>query len=90
MLEVVSAEYVADYRIRIRFDTGEEGIVDLRNALWGTVFESLKDMDVFRKFKVSDVLHTICWDSGADLAPEFLHDAMLDQNGPLDRSAATS
>jgi hypothetical protein len=35
MLEIVRADYVADYRVRVRFNAGEEGIVDLREALWG-------------------------------------------------------
>jgi hypothetical protein len=25
------------------------------------------------------VLHTIAWDNGADFAPEFLHDRMVEQ-----------
>jgi len=82
MLEVVNAEYVADYRIRVRFNTGEEGAVDLREALWGPVFEPLKDIATFRRFTVSEVLHTICWENGADLAPEFLHDKMTEQERP--------
>ncbi len=79
MLEVVSAEYVAEYRIRVCFNTGEEGVVDLRDALWGTVFEPLRDLAAFRRFSVSEVLHTICWDNGADFAPEFLRDKMVEQ-----------
>ncbi len=85
MLEVVRAEYVADYRVRVRFNTGEEGIVDLRDALWGPVFEPLKDLAEFRRFRVSDVLHTIAWENGADPAPEFLRDRLL---VPDDLSAA--
>lgn len=77
MLEVVRAEYVADYRVRVCFNTGEEGIVDLREALWGPVFEPLKELAEFRRFHVSDVIHTICWENGADLAPEFLRDRLL-------------
>ncbi len=73
-LEIVNAEYLEDYKIRVHLNTGEEGIVDLRDALWGPAFEPLKDLDAFRRFSVSDVLHTICWDNGADLAPEFLYE----------------
>lgn len=79
MLGVVSAQYVEGYRIRLLFDNGDSGIVDLTDALWGPVFEPLKDPAVFRRFNVSDVLHTVCWENGADFAPEFLHDRMVEQ-----------
>ena len=72
MLEVTTAQYLDGYRIRVGFNNGKEGIVDLADALWGSMFEPLRDLAAFRRFKVSDVLHTICWENDADLAPEFL------------------
>ena len=79
MLYVTSAEYVDRYRVRLAFSNGESGVVDLEAALWGPVFEPLRDLSAFRRFRVSDVLHTICWENGADLAPEFLFDKMVEQ-----------
>ena len=84
MLEVTKAEYVEGYRIRVSFNTGETGVVDLKGALWGPVFEPLKDTSAFKRFSVSDVLHTVCWENGADFAPEFLRDRMLQQAGTAD------
>ncbi len=81
MLEVVSARHVANYAIEVRFNNGQGGIVDLKDVLWGPVFEPLKDMARFRQFEVSPVLHTIRWDNDADLAPEFLHQKLLEQSG---------
>jgi hypothetical protein len=77
MLEVMSAEYVEGHRIRVCFNTGGARIVDLENALWGPVFEPLKDLSYFRRFTVSEVLHTVCWENGADLAPEYLHERLV-------------
>jgi hypothetical protein len=68
-----------EYPIRVRFNNGEGGLVDLTEALWGPMFESLKDPAFFRKFKVSEVLHTICWENDADLAPEYVYDRMVEQ-----------
>jgi len=79
MLYVTSARYLRGYKIRIAFSNGEAGVVDLDDALWGPVFEPLKDLRAFKRFRVSDVLHTISWDNGADFAPEFLYDKMLEQ-----------
>jgi hypothetical protein len=81
MLTVKEAHYVDGYRIRVRFDSGDEGVVDLADTLWGPVFEPLKDPAVFRRFQVSDVFHTICWENGADLAPEAIYRKMIEQSG---------
>ncbi len=79
MLHVMRAGYLEGYKIKVTFSTGKSGVVDLEAALWGPVFEPLKDLRAFRRFKVSDVLHTVCWDNGADFAPEFIHDQMIEQ-----------
>ncbi|MEK9137511.1 MAG: DUF2442 domain-containing protein [Bacteroidota bacterium] len=50
-----------------------EGEVDLKDVLWGSVFEPLKDRNRFRQFKVHPDLHTIVWENGADFSPEFLY-----------------
>lgn len=73
------ATYLHDYKIRVTFDDGREGIIDLEGELWGEVFEPLKDLDVFRRFRMDTELDTIVWPTGADLAPEFLYErAVLD------------
>ena len=79
MLEIVKAEHIDGFRLRLRFNNGETGVVDLTDALWGPVFESLKSPAAFARFKVSEVFRTVCWENGADLAPEFLHDRMVEQ-----------
>ncbi len=79
MLEVTRAEHLGAFSVRVFFNNGEDGVVDLSEALWGPVFEPLKDPSRFKEFKVSDVLHTIAWENGADFAPEFLYDTMVRQ-----------
>lgn len=71
---LVDAYYVRDYTIHLRFADGVEGDVDLRDELYGEVFEPLKDSAVFRQFTVHPEFHTLAWPNGADLAPEFLYD----------------
>jgi hypothetical protein len=57
--QLVFAAHVSDYRIRLRFSDGTDGIVDLEPELWGEVYPELR---------------TLVWPNGADLAPESLHE----------------
>ena len=77
ILHVVDAKYENDYVIRLRFNDGAEGFVDLSNELHGEMFEPLKDKEKFRAFRVDLELNTIVWENGADLAPEFLYDQLF-------------
>jgi hypothetical protein len=79
MLEVISAEYVGGHRLRLCFNNGDEGTIDLTDSLWGPVFEPLRNPATFARFEVSPVLHTVCWGNDADFAPEYLYEKMVEQ-----------
>ncbi len=74
MIYVTSAKYEGDYKIWCQFSNGKSGVVNLKDELWGPIFEPLKEIEQFKKFQVSNIFHTISWDNGADFAPEFLYD----------------
>jgi len=69
-LEIIKAEYISEYRIRLWFNTGDVREVDLADSLNGNVFEPLKDVVQFQNFHIK--LNTIEWDNGADFSPEYL------------------
>ncbi|MBR1668669.1 MAG: DUF2442 domain-containing protein [Bacteroidaceae bacterium] len=69
-LEVVKAEYLNGYKVKLLFNNGETKIVDLSQSLNGSVFAPLKDLDYFKKFSIK--FNTIEWENGADFAPEYL------------------
>ena len=69
-MHVIEAKYIDDYRVWLSFNDGAKGEVDLFPELFGELFEPLKDLHLFRSFKLEG--HTIAWDNGADFAPEFL------------------
>lgn len=71
---LTKAEYIEGYKIKVSFEDGAIGIIDLDGELWGEVFEPLRDLNNFRAFKVDPELQTIVWSTGADLAPEFLYE----------------
>jgi len=72
MLHIKSAQHVSEFVLRVAFDDGTTGDIDLKNALVGPVFEPLKDISVFSRVAVDPELETVVWPNGADLAPEFL------------------
>jgi hypothetical protein len=74
---LVTVEHVRDYRIRVAFEDGASGEIDLEPELWGEVFEPLRDPETFRSFTLDEALNTITWSTGADLAPEFLYDSVV-------------
>lgn len=76
ILHVREATYLHDYIIRLRFNDGAEGEVDLKGELTGEVFEPLQNIEAFKQFAVDPDLETIVWKNGADLAPEFLYEKM--------------
>ncbi len=74
ILHVLEASHVRDYVIRLRFNDGIVGEADLKDELSGEIFEPLRDLEQFKRFRVDPEMQTVVWENGADLAPEFLHD----------------
>jgi hypothetical protein len=75
MVWVTGASHEGDCRLRLRFNDGLEAVVDLENVLRNDsrpVFQATLDPQAFERFRVD--LDTVVWESGLDLAPEFLHE----------------
>ncbi len=76
---VIAAEYVSDYIIRLTFRDGTKGEIDLAAELSGPVFTPLRDVLVFKQFRIDSDFHTLVWPNGADLAPEFLYQNLREE-----------
>lgn len=74
-LEIIKAEYIDNYRIKLWFNDGKVKIVDLADSLNGLVSEPLRELEFFRKFTIK--FNTIEWENGADFAPEYLYEIGL-------------
>ena len=61
-----------DYVLKIQFDNGESGILDMKQFLDFGVFKRLKDQGIFNNVRVS--FDTIEWETGIDLDPEFIYE----------------
>ena len=60
-----------DFSLSIAFDTGEEGILDIKPYLGFGVFQKIADYEQFGRVRVS--FDTVEWDCGVDLDPEFVY-----------------
>ncbi|HHT9124764.1 MAG TPA: DUF2442 domain-containing protein [Candidatus Brocadiia bacterium] len=70
---VLEAEYVKDYKVKLKFNDEIQKIVDLESYVEkGGIFSELKDKEYFKKFFID--LNTLCWPNGADIAPERLYE----------------
>lgn len=74
--DIISAEYEADYRIRVSFRNGKSGVVDLKLLVEkGGVFDALRDMDAFKAFSIDPEWHILSWlDGRIDVAPETVYE----------------
>jgi hypothetical protein len=71
---LLSAEVIEGYVVRVRFEDGTEGDIDLSYLVEvGPVFARLEDGSYFRKVRVSRNANTVVWPNGADIAPETLY-----------------
>lgn len=74
MISVAEANYQSDYRIKLKFNTGEEGVVDLFDIIERyAIAAPLKNISEFQKFYL-DGWSTLAWSCGFDVSPETLYE----------------
>ncbi len=71
MLKVEKVEHVKGYYIVCTFNNGEKKKVDISALFHLPIFAELKDMSEFLKFGLDPF--TVCWENGADIAPNYLY-----------------
>ena len=81
MKRIVRVSAGQDYTLKLLFDDGRSGEVDLSARLFGTVFEPLRDPLLFAQVRV-DEYGAVCWPNGADLAPDALYRTISSQVEP--------
>ena len=89
MLQVTEAHHLGEHRLWLAFNDGHSGEIDLTDVLFGPVFEPLLDVERFATLRVDQLLQTVVWENGADLAPEFLLER-LTQGTPEEYPASVS
>jgi hypothetical protein len=81
LCDIVEVKVVKSYILYIRFEDGLSGEVDIAKIIpFEGVFSKLKDLSYFATVRVDKDLGTIVWDSGADLAPDYLYSIISIKN----------
>jgi hypothetical protein len=74
MHRIVNARPLPGYRLRLRFEDGVEGEVDLCELVGKGVFASWTDPAEFAKVSIDPESHTVAWPGDIDLCPESLYE----------------
>ncbi|MBQ9419957.1 MAG: DUF2442 domain-containing protein [Synergistaceae bacterium] len=78
--KVCGVRPLPEYKLWIRFDTGEAKIFDCKRLLDYQVFAPLKDVSFFNSVYID--YHTTVWDDGnIDIDPEMLYEEGEDCEG---------
>jgi hypothetical protein len=87
--EVIKVKALSRYRLRLTFDDGVEGIVDISEYIPFTgVFKSLKDETYFQQVAVNPESGTVMWPNGADLDSDVLYSEVTGK--PIEAAVVTS
>lgn len=68
---IVSVTVVSDYRVKLLFKNGQESTVDLDGYLKGSIFELVRDPEIFRQVRIFG--GGLGWPNGADICPDLLY-----------------
>jgi hypothetical protein len=80
---VTEVEVIGDHRLRVAFDDGLRGEIDASQWTWRGVFQPLRDPTYFARVELDQQLGTIGWPNGADVAPETLHQWIVEDRDRL-------
>jgi hypothetical protein len=89
--DIVEVHPLDGYRLRLRFEDGAEGVIDLAQLVpFSGVFAPLRERSEFILVQVNSELGTVCWPSGADLDPDVLYSLVTGEALPTYEGAAKS
>jgi len=78
---VTRADVIGDFQLRLEFEDGSFGEIDLENVKnRGGVFELLRDQTYFPQARLDPDGGTVVWPNGTDIAPETLHELVNGQS----------
>lgn len=88
LVDVIDVRPLDAYRLRLTFEDGVQGDVDIANLVTFTgVFAPLAEQHYFRQVAVNPDSGTVCWPNGADIDPDVLYSQATGQPLPAVQKA---
>ena len=69
----IEVRVIEKYKLYIKFENGEEKILDMEEELNEKFYQRLKNYEYFKNVKISQTGITIEWEKGEDISPENLY-----------------
>lgn len=69
--KAIEVEAIEDYKIKVKFENGEEKIFDVKPYLNHNAFKELKNKELFKTVKIGGL--SIEWENGTDICPDELY-----------------
>jgi len=74
MIRIIRAFPLPDYSLKLKFNTGEEKILDMKEILKKPIFSKLLDPEIFSHVSIDEIAGTVVWPGGIDLCPETVYE----------------
>lgn len=81
MPKVTNVEVLPEYKLRVRFDNGFDGVFDMSGELWGELGRPLKDPAYFGRVQIEH--GAVSWPNGFDICPDALYYEMTGEPVPF-------
>jgi hypothetical protein len=89
--DIVEVWPLDDYRLRLRFEDGVEGVIDVAKMVrFQGVFAPLQDRARFLEVRVDREIGTIAWPNGADFDPDVLYACITGEAIPQFEAKSTA
>jgi hypothetical protein len=72
--DVSGFEIIDRYTLKVRFDDGNEQVINFEPILSGPLFGPLRELEIFNQVRLDGDLGTLVWPTGADIDPNVLYD----------------
>ena len=63
---------IGEYKIKVEFDNGEQGIFDVKPYIHGSWYGKLREKEYFKQARTDGF--TVCWPDGQDICPDELYE----------------
>ncbi|MCH2227704.1 MAG: DUF2442 domain-containing protein [Candidatus Caenarcaniphilales bacterium] len=73
LIKLISVENLGSYKVKLTFNNGRTGIVDLTNKAGKSVFKEWEDENFFNNYTISADQRSLMWEKEIDLCVDSLY-----------------